>query len=64
MNLISYDQVEKSLIEGLTFMHLWLEKLKSEIELQISGHIKSILEEFSEVLPKDLSCELPSMRDI
>ena len=37
---------------------------KQEIESQISGHIKPILEEFSDVLSKDLSGELPPMGDI
>jgi len=27
MNLISHDQIERSLNEGSTCMHLWLEKL-------------------------------------
>ena len=35
-----------------------------ETEVQVSGHIKPILKEFSEVLPKDLAGELPPMRDI
>jgi len=35
-----------------------------ETELQIPGHIKQILEEFSDVLPKNLPGELSPMRDI
>ena len=35
-----------------------------ETEVQIPGHIKQILEEFFKVLPKDLSGELPPMRNI
>jgi len=37
---------------------------KPEAELQISGHFKLILEEFFDVLPKDLPGKLPHVRDI
>jgi len=35
-----------------------------KIKVQISGHIKPLLEEFYEILPKDLPGELPLVRDI
>ena len=54
MNLISPDQVEQSLNEGMTCYSLVARETESEIELQIPGHIKIIFEEFSDVLPKNL----------
>ena len=62
--MISHDQVEKSLNEGLTCYTLMAREAKPETKSHIPGHIKLILEEFSEVSPKDLPCELPPMRDI
>jgi len=53
MNLISLDQLKQSLNGGLTCYALVARETELEIELQISGH-KPILEEFSDVLPKDL----------
>jgi len=35
-----------------------------ETDSQVPRHIKSLLEEFSEVLPKDLLGELAPLRDI
>jgi len=64
MNLISHDQIEKSLNEGSTCYALVAREAEPETEMQISGHIKSILEEFFGILPKDLPGELPPMRDI
>ena len=64
MNLISYDQIEKSLHEGSTCYTLMAREADRKIEVQISEHIKPILEEFCEILPQDLPGELPSMRDI
>ena len=64
MNLISHSQIERSLNEGLTCYALVAREAEPEAEMQISEHIKLMLEEFSEVLPKDLSGELPLMRDI
>jgi len=64
MNLISYDQIEKSLHEGSTCYTLMAREADRKIEVQISEHIKPNLEEFCEILPKDLPGELPSMRDI
>jgi len=61
MNL-SHDQVEKSLNECLTYAFIAREA-EPEAESQIQGHIRPILEEFSEFLPKDLSGELPLMSD-
>jgi len=55
MNLISHNEVEKSLNEGLTWYVLVVREAESETESQISGHIRPILEEFSEVLAKDLA---------
>ena len=51
MNLISHDQIKKSLIEGSTCYALVGREAEPETELQISGYIKPILEEFFEVLP-------------
>ena len=64
MNLISHDQIERSLNEGLTCYALVAREVEPETEMQIPRHIKPILEEFFEVLPKDLSGEIPPMRDI
>ena len=64
MNLISHDQIEKSLNERLTYYALVAREAEPNIKVQIPGHITPILKEFSEILPKDLSCELPPMRDI
>ena len=64
MNLISHDQIEKSLNEGLTCYALVARETEPETELQIPGHIRPILEEFSEALPKNLPGELSPMRDI
>jgi len=64
MNLISIDQLEQSLNEGLTCYSLVAQETEPKIELQIPGHVRSILEEFSDVLSKDLPGELPPMRDI
>jgi len=64
LNLISPDQLEQSLNEALTCYALVTRETELEIELQILRHIKPILEEFSNVLPKNLSGELPPMRNI
>jgi len=64
MNLISHEQIEKSLNEGLICYALVAREAEPETEVQISGHIKPILKEFFKVLLKDLSGELPPMRDI
>jgi len=50
--------------EGSTCYALVAREAESEIEVQISGHIKSILEEFFEVLQEDLPGVLPPTRDI
>ena len=63
MNLISHDQIEKSLNESFTYTFVAREA-EPKIEAQIPGHIKPILEEFSEILLKDLLGELPPMGDI
>jgi len=49
MNLISYDQIEKSLHESSTCYVLVAREADRKIEVQIPEHIKSILEEFSEI---------------
>jgi len=64
MNLISHNQIEKSINECSTCYALVAREAKPEIEMQIPWHIKPILKEFSEVLPKDLPGEFPPMRDI
>ena len=64
MNLISHNQIERSLKKGSTCYALVAREAEPETEMQISGHIKSILEEFFGILPKDLPGELPPMRDI
>ena len=64
MNLINHDQTEKSLNQGSTCYALKAREAEPKIEVQIPGHIKPILKEFFEILPKDLLGELSSMRDI
>jgi len=64
MTLISHDQIEKSLNEDTTCYALMAREAEPKIEVQISGHIKPILEEFFEVLSKDLPGELLLMWDI
>jgi len=64
MNLISIDQLEESLNEGLTCYSLVARETEPKIGLQIPGPVKPILEEFSDVLSKDLLYKLPPMRDI
>ena len=63
-NLISHDQIEKSLHEGSTCYALVAREVDWKIEVQIPGYIKLIMKEFSEILPQDLPGELPPMRDI
>ena len=58
MNLISYDQIEKSLNDGSTYYALVAREVEQKIEVQIPRHIKSILEDFSEILLQDLPGEL------
>ena len=50
MNLISHDQIKKSLHKGSTYYALVAQETDQKIEVQILKHIKSILEEFSEIL--------------
>ena len=64
MSLISHDQIEKSLNEGFTCYALLPREAEPNIEMPIPGHITAILKGFSEVLLKDLSGELPPMKDI
>ena len=64
MNLISHNQFERSLNEGLTCYALVAREAEPEADTEISKHIKLVLEEFFEVLQKDLPGELPPMRDI
>ena len=64
MNLISYGQIERRMNEDSTCYALVAWEAEPETEVQISGHIKPILEKISEVFSKDLPSELPPMRDI
>ena len=64
MNLISHDQIKKSLNEGSTCYALVVREVEPEAALPIPGHIKPILEEFFVVLSKHLPGELPLMRNI
>ena len=64
MNLISHDQIEKSLHEGSTCYALVAREADRNSEEQIPEHIKPILDEFSETLPQDLLGELYPLRDI
>ena len=57
-NLISHDQI-KNLNGESTCYALVTREAESNIEVQIPGHITPILKEFSEILPKYLSGELP-----
>ena len=59
MNLISHDQIERNLNEDSTYYALVAREVESETEMQIPEYVKPILEEFSEVLPKDLSVSCP-----
>jgi len=64
MNLISHDQIEKSLHEGSTCYALVAREADQKIVVQILGHIKPTMKEFSKILPQDLPSELSLMRDI
>jgi len=64
MNLISHNQIEKSLNNGYICYALVAREVDRKIEVQIPGHIKPILEEFFEILPQDLLGELSAMWDI
>jgi len=64
MNLISHDQIKRSLNKSSTFYTLMAREAEPKIEVQIAGHIKPILKEFFEILTKDLPGELPPMRNI
>jgi len=64
MNLISHDQIEKSLHEDFTCYALVARKADRKIEVQISEHIKPILKELSDILPQVLPSELPLIPDI
>jgi len=64
MNLISPDQLKQSLNKWLTCYALVTRKTEPKTESQIPGHIRPIHEEFFYVLPNDMTCELPPMRDI
>ena len=64
MNLIIHNQIEKRLNEGSTCYPLVAQEAEPKTEVQIPGHIKSVLEEFFKVLPKDMPDELPPIRDI
>ena len=64
INLISHDQIEKSLHEGSNCYALVAREADRKIEVQTPGHIKPIVKEFSEILSQVLPGELPPMRDI
>jgi len=64
MNLISHDQIEKSLHEGSTCYALVAREADRNSEEQIPKHIKPILEEFFEAFPQDCPSELPPLRNI
>ena len=59
MNLISHDQIERSLNESSTCYALVAQQAKPKIEVQVAGHIKPILKEFFKVFPKDLPGKFP-----
>ena len=62
MNLISNDQIERNLNEGSICYALVAREAEPESKMQIPRHIKPILEQFSEVLPKDFPGELFNMQ--
>ena len=64
MNLISRDQIEKSLHEVTTCYALVAREADRKIEVLVLENIKLILEEFFKILPQYLPGELPPMRDI
>jgi len=45
-------------------MHSWLDRLEPNIEVLIPEHITAILEEFYDILSKNLPDELPPIKDI
>ena len=52
MNLISHDQIEKSLHEGSTCYALMAREAEPKIKVQIPGHIKPTLEELWNLLKR------------
>jgi len=58
MNLISHDQIERSLNEGLTCYAPVAREVEPKTRTQIPEYIKPILKEFSEVIQKisQVSC--------